>query len=121
MIKYYDTCSLLNQGASCFKAPFIISEFTLKELEEIKTSAHKDNQIKYQARHILNLLLEKEGWYTVIPFIWESFLSNYLILHDNIDSRIILTAVKWAENLDEDLIFITDDLSCYHIAKQFTQ
>lgn len=51
MIKFYDTCSLLLLGERLFETqePFVISSITLKELEEIKTSANKDADIKYSA------------------------------------------------------------------------
>jgi hypothetical protein len=55
MIKFYDTCSLLRKAGSLFadNEPFVISSITLEELENIKTSTNRDNDIKYSARVIL--------------------------------------------------------------------
>ena len=49
---FYDTCALLNLGLKAFESNFIISQQTLLEIEEIKTSAHKDSETKYKARLI---------------------------------------------------------------------
>lgn len=46
-VKFYDTCSLLLGLDDIFDEPFIISSITLKELEDIKTSSHKDISQKY--------------------------------------------------------------------------
>ena len=53
MIKFYDTCSLLKADESIFEEKFAISSITLEELESIKTSIHKDQETKYQARKLL--------------------------------------------------------------------
>ena len=55
MIKFYDTCSLLKKASSLFEnnEPFVISSITLEELENIKTSTNRDNDVKYSARVIL--------------------------------------------------------------------
>ena len=53
MMKIFDTSSLLLISDSLFedeKNSIIITNITLKELENIKTSANKDANIKYAAR-----------------------------------------------------------------------
>lgn len=56
-IKFYDTSSLLIAGEAVFnKESFAVSSITLKELEHIKNSAHKDAEIKYSARLLTKLL-----------------------------------------------------------------
>lgn len=52
-IKFYDTSALLEGLEDVFKEKFVISSITLKELENIKTSAHKDAHQKYQVRKLL--------------------------------------------------------------------
>ena len=57
MIKFYDTCALLN-NIEIFNSTenFIISSITLKELENIKSSYNKDEETKYKARKLIHLL-----------------------------------------------------------------
>lgn len=112
--KLYDTCSLLKLQSKAFKENFYISNITLNELEEIKTSSTKDESIKWQARQVLHLLKENENKYKVITFNEsdKSLLEAYDLPHIN-DSKIIICAKK----AFADGEFITDDLSCYHLAK----
>lgn len=54
MNNYYDTCSLLIKGKDIKKDEHIlISSITIDELENIKTSANKDADVKYTARQLL--------------------------------------------------------------------
>lgn len=64
MINIYDTSSLLLADDSFLlnsNSHNVITTITLKELERIKTSANKDANIKYKARHILHMLDEHQG------------------------------------------------------------
>ena len=47
--KFYDTSSLLLKAETLFEEGerFAISSITLNELENIKTSSHKDAELKY--------------------------------------------------------------------------
>lgn len=117
MKKFYDTSSLLKLLHSAFKEPFVICNITLKELENIKTSAAKDNDVKYQARQLIHLLDEHEDQYTVCNFDnnWLN-TTSFPFLSDNNDSKIILTAYYY--NLTkEQVIFVTEDLCCKQLAK----
>ena len=60
MINFYDTSSLLLKVDSLFEEniPFAISSITLDELENIKTSSNKDQEVKYAARKLLHMLDE---------------------------------------------------------------
>jgi hypothetical protein len=57
-IKFYDTSSLLKQVDSLFETEELIaiSSITFEELENIKTAANKDADIKYSARKLLHIL-----------------------------------------------------------------
>lgn len=120
---FYDTCSLLNELNNAFNEKFLISSITLKELENIKTSNNKDQDIKFRARRLINLLAEHEDQYEVIPFVWQEQLDFYnALLSDNNDSKIILSAIGTAQQRPSDeIIFYTQDLYCYHIAKNLQQ
>ena len=46
-MNFYDTCALLNMQEDAFlHGRFYISSITLRELEDIKTSQHKDEEIR---------------------------------------------------------------------------
>ena len=55
MIYFYDTCSLLNHSKEIFEAKqkFIISDISIKELENIKTSDNKDAEIRFMRFDII--------------------------------------------------------------------
>ena len=118
---FYDTCSLLNELHSAFENDFFyISSVTLEELENIKTSSSKDQDIKYRARQLLHLLFENKDKYKVVIFQkeWEISISNYSYLSDNNDSKIIFSAFITDTETAFDLVFKTDDLCCAALAKQ---
>lgn len=116
---FYDTCALLNELHKAFETevPFIISNITLKELEQIKTSNFKDSEIKFRARRLIHLLDANEDKYEVVNYCkaWDNELQNYEILSDNNDSRIILSAIKKSQ--ESSIIFVTEDICCKKLAK----
>lgn len=122
-MKFYDTCSLLNGYEEIFKnihsEPFVISNITLKEIEEIKSSKYKDEDTKYKAKKLSFLLNNYQGAYTVMSYDkgWDQkYLDSNPILLNNNDSRIIITALVY-EDSHQGTVFITDDLNCNNIAR----
>ena len=115
---FYDTCALLNSLFMAFetKESFYISSITLRELESIKTSSHKDEATKAKARKLIHLLDENESKYKVINYQtqWtQDMIECNPLFSDNNDSKIIYTALQ----IEEDITFVTDDLCCKHLAK----
>ena len=55
---FYDTCALLEAQQTIFEneGKILISNITINELEDIKTSGRKDEETKYAARKLLHLL-----------------------------------------------------------------
>ena len=120
MTKFYDTCALLNLQEKAFseKEKFSISNITLIELEQIKTSATKDEETKYKARKLLHLLANNNDKYNV--YIYETnkydpYISCFNLMQNN-DSRIIATVYHLVNTENHELIFLTSDLNCYEIA-----
>lgn len=117
MIKFYDTSALLQLQDKAFDYdnPFVIPSITLEELENIKTSAHKDNELKCAARSVTHLLATLQDYYEVIPYkkyySWKLAMCGYKITND---MKILSCAMKC-----KDCNFITADLSFYLIAKSF--
>jgi predicted ribonuclease YlaK len=115
MKKFYDTSTLLDLQDAVFqdKEPFYISSITLTELEDIKNSSTRDEEIKYAARHLLNLLNEHPEQFCCK--IYHTTLDDdikHFSLPQNNDSKIIMEAYNCG-----DVIFYTSDLACYSIAK----
>ena len=82
--QFYDTCSLLLRAGNLFDEPedFIISSITLQELENIKTSTNKDDNVKFSARQLLHDLDEHFGQYLIINYFIKYFfviLKNFYL------------------------------------------
>lgn len=110
MKKMYDTCALLK----CYNKiedDFLISSVTIEELENIKTSVHKDEQIKYQARKLIKFLEENPNKYSVIIYttIHDNILKSIFLPATN-DNKIIISALEWQRKNDETVIFVTSDV-----------
>lgn len=144
-MNFYDTSALLDLGAAAFDPaalPFLIADMTLHELEEIKTSGKKSEEIRYKARTVTRLLAEHrdDGSYTVVavPMASLFYILDGKPISDNNDATIMATARWWLDttirNLEDaveadqrDVVFnlqpqvdsfkfVTSDLSCANIA-----
>ena len=120
-IKFYDTCSLLIMGENAFEEHFVISSITLKELEQIKTSANKDDSIKYSARILTHLLEEHEGFYEVVIHHKDYEIPIEKLGFDVTDDIRILSDALWCDGKLHPgaTIFVTNDLSLKNIANVF--
>lgn len=105
MVKFYDTNALLNLGEEAFKSEFFISQQTLIEIENIKTSYSKDPETKYKARKAARLLDEHPDVYHVV-------MTDSSCNAQSPDEIICIAAASVP-----DIIFVTDDLNCKNIAK----
>ena len=117
---FYDTSSLLMRTNDLFDNPdeqIIISTITLKELEEIKTSMKKNEDIKYQARKLTALLDQHPDLYTV--WIYDDTMLTPELAKFGItnDIKILATALNYDITCHPDeTIFITNDLALKNIA-----
>ena len=122
MIKFYDTNALLQHYETIkFDSKIIISNLTLKEIQSIKQNFNKDFEIKYKARHLINWLIKNKQYYQIQKYQkqWDSELKNYPILNDDIDSKIILSALKLNQKFD-DFYYISYELFMYCIGYRIT-
>ena len=121
MVKFYDTNALLLKMESLFEEYFAISSVSLSELEKIKTSAGKDQNIKYSARRLLHLLDIHKGSYDVHIFnnnMLTPIANKALPLND--DLKILATAIDYDNTCHpDDTVFVTNDLSLKNIANLF--
>ena len=116
-MKFYDTNAILKLQDKIFKEDFIISSVTLQELEHIKVSRNKDDQVKYEARKALHLLDDNSDKYDVV--VYDNAIENY-ILEKNMeitpDTKIVGSCAF--VNTMKDVIFVTDDIACKMIARK---
>lgn len=123
MTKIYDTSSLLIKADEIFEEEdkIVITNISLKELENIKTSANKDSSIKYAARQLLHKLDENSDKYTCV--IYKPAFENWLHSSDieiNNDGKILATAYYYLqEHQSEHCVFYTNDLALKKIAENF--
>lgn len=122
MIKFYDTNALLDLQEDAIEknSKFLISNITLNELEQIKTSGTRDEEIKWAARQVLQILSKHTYAYDTILYrpLWNDDISRRGFEVNN-DTKIIISAFN-AFNKYHGLnngIFITSDLSCKMIAQ----
>lgn len=121
---FYDTCSLLTKGTLLEdkNEQIIISSITLDELENIKTSANKDANIKYTARQLLRTLNDNSDLCQVIIYKEKMIkpIQKYDLSITN-DMKILATALSYNKQNKNHPIdnFITNDLTLKCIAKLF--
>lgn len=118
--KFYDTCSLLAEidNEDLFSERFYVSSITLHELENIKSSKTKTEDVRYKARKLTHLLDEHYNDYDVVVYNFE--ISDYIVgtlgLDATIpDNQIVGTARYIAEK--EDIVFVTNDICLKNIAR----
>lgn len=143
-MNFYDTSALLDLGAAVFEptAPFLIADMTLHELEDIKTSGKKSEEIRYKARTVTRLLAEHhdDGSFQVVAVPMSSlfYILDGKPISDNNDATIMATARWYLDEMKRNLNdaietglaeaarniqtqidsfkFVTSDLSCANIA-----
>ena len=119
--KCYDTCSLLEQAGHLFDTDdykLVISSVSLEELENIKTSARKDTDVKYAARRVLRDLEDHYGTFEIV--LYDEAYADKDELNITNDSKIIATARQFAAAHPEDeVIFVSNDLLCRHLASLY--
>lgn len=122
-INFYDTSSLLLKVDSPHQDEdefVVISSITLEELEQIKTAANKDNEIKYAARQVTRWLERNTGDYEVV--LYNEKMDKPLKkanININNDARIIACALNYQKYHRSPITFITNDLCLKHLASLF--
>jgi predicted ribonuclease YlaK len=122
--QFYDTCSLLLKAGNLFDEPkdFIISSITLQELENIKISTNKDDNVKFSARQLLHDLDEHFGQYLIINY--QNTYAQNITQRDfelTNDTKILSCYLECVRLFPEEkIVFITNDLALKSIARVFT-
>lgn len=114
---FLDTNALLNLQKEAFKESFVISQKTLEEIENIKESSRKDNEVKYKARQVAHLLDEHFGEYEVVANNNDvkNIISEFS-LEETPDNIILASAYLYNKN-HSPIVVCTDDINCKFISK----
>ena len=117
--KFLDTCSLLHCNNLESISPFVISSKTIEELENIKTSSKKDDEIKFHARKVTRWLKDYKDKYKIIIVTNDCYdeitSKNLEITNDNL---IIASAYLYNANF-EQIDFYSEDILCGFIAETY--
>lgn len=123
--KFFDTSSLLLATHNILfnndNYKIVISSITLQELENIKNSNNKDEEIKFKAHNLTRFLKENSELYEVIIFT-EDMLQPFekRRLSINNDICILATAYYYDTIIHPDeTIFVTNDLCLKNIANLY--
>lgn len=114
-MKFYDTNALLELTDEVLNEHFAISSVTLEELENIKTSRNKTEEVRYKARKVVHLLNDNPDKYKTIFYKGDvvKILEDFG-LEPTPDNKICACAKYFSR--DNDIIFVTNDLCCKTIA-----
>ena len=114
-IKFYDTNELLH-SIDDIEGKIYLSSVTLQELEHIKTSKNKDEDVRFEARKVTRFLRQNEESYECIVAEKKHYdlLEEMNLPVDN--DNLIISCAKLLEN-EYEVEFFTDDICCYNIAK----
>lgn len=101
--------------------PFVISQTTLQELEDIKNNIHKSPESKTKAQAAVKFLTNHPNLYYVFPMTTDilNFIKKCHMI-DSPDNRICASAAYFSKCMvadDEPIEFLTMDLSCRNIAQ----
>ena len=93
-----------------------ISSKTLEELENIKSSSHKDNDIKYKARVAVRAIREQKPEIVVVQ---KSDYDKIEELGLEITNDNLIIASAWRYSQENPIVFVTQDVLCSLIAKTY--
>lgn len=118
-MNFYDTNVLLSDIEYVKQNGFfMISSITLQELEGIKTSATKSEEVKFQARRAAKFLKDNIGNYKISDINTKDPKMFYL--PETNDSKIIMDFYA-EEGRNNELKFVTNDLMCWHFARTLSE
>jgi len=116
-LPFYDTNGLLNLLDKAFDSRFVCSSKTLEEIEHIKISDKKDQNIKYCARKLAHLLDENKDKYEVTIANNDIFeIINEFQLEKTPDNIIMACAYYYNKNI-QPIVFVSDDICCKIVAR----
>ena len=113
-IRFYDTNAILTDCADISNV--VISSKTLEELENIKSSSHKDTDIKYKARVAVRAIREQKPEIVVVQ---KSDYDKIEELGLEITNDNLIIASAWRYSQENPIVFVTNDILCSLIAEKY--
>ena len=116
---FLDTSAVLNGALSQYNDIYI-SPLVLTELEHIKSSSTKDDQIKFQARQAVRTIINNNNINYFFPphKSVEKLLKKYNFLSDIVDHQLLCEAALLSIEKKQMIEFITSDGALYLFASQ---
>lgn len=114
--RLFDTNAILTDCSDLSNV--VLSSKTLEELENIKTSVHKDADIKYKARLAVRAIKEQNPEIVVVE------KDDYYMVESNcleVTNDNLIIASAWRYNRTNPIVFVTNDILCELIAKNYFQ
>ena len=112
--KFLDTNAILTDCSDLSDA--ILSSKTLEELENIKSSSRKDNDIKYKARVAVRAIREQKPEIIVVQ---KSDYDKVEELGLEITNDNLIIASAWRYSQENPIVFLTNDILCGLIAEKY--
>lgn len=113
-IRFYDTNAIISDCTDISNV--LISSKTLDELENIKSSSHKDNDIKYKARVAVRAIREQKPEIVVVQ---KSDYDKIEELGLEITNDNLIIASAWRYSQEDSIVFVTNDILCSLIANTY--
>ena len=113
-IRFYDTNAIISDCTDISNV--LISSKTLDELENIKSSSHKDNDIKYKARVAVRAIREQKPEIVVVQ---KSDYDKIEELGLEITNDNLIIASAWRYSQENSILFVTHDILCGLIAEKY--
>ena len=113
-IRFYDTNAIISDCTDISNV--LISSKTLDELENIKSSSHKDNDIKYKARVAVRAIREQKPKIIVVQ---KSDYDKIEELGLEITNDNLIIASAWRYSQENHIVFVTQDVLCSLIANTY--
>lgn len=116
---FLDTSAILNGALNQYENTYI-SLLSLTELENIKTSYNKSEQIKYEARKAVRTIIESDtiNYNLSSQKVITKLLKQFNFLSDINDHKIICEAEQLGKETNTKVLFLTSDGAQYLIAQQ---
>lgn len=117
MKRFYDTNILLHvEDLDDIEGKVYLASTTILELESIKTSRNKDDEIKFKSRRALRHIMDNEDKYEIV-IIRDKNREILQQFHLDETNDNLIISVAYLESLSSEVEFITNDVLAYQIAK----